>query len=369
MKLRKKILLLISLLVFTLMLFSACSETKINKEDVEIFSLQKSFELAEQYLELVKNNNMDEANKLCTEKLIQNNQNILPGTSNIIAFAPDNVIESSKSAFIIFNVIRNSSSEPKCDLDNYAIRVIKEEGNYKIDEIKAMNLKQVFVRNRSLRMISEDGGSSDLIISLNNIPKDAYLKENEIMLYKEKVPADKFGPVSLGYRGKKVAISTISENRAFISVAYIEESKEAQGGANSQSESGSNTSQEGSNVENSLEDLGDKPIAKKIVQLDMLNDVTIDNLVFTQEERYLILEYFNSNNVKRIKVYNSSSGDLIDLNFNEVIPDDNYSIELLDFKKDEFTVNIVAKEGVNSINKEIPGKYNVNIESKVIKKI
>lgn len=366
---RKKILLLISLLLFTSMLFTACSETNINTDNIEIFGLKKAYDLAEQYLELVKNNNIDEANKLCTEKLIENNKNILLGTSDIIAFAPDNVIESSRSAFIIFNVIRNSSSEPKCDLDNYAIKVIKEDGNYKIDEIKAINLKQVFVRNKSLRMISEDGGSSDLIISLNNIPKDAYLKENELMLYKEKVPADQFGPVSLGYRGKKVAISTISENRAFISVAYIEESKEAQGGANSQGESGSNTAQESSNVENSLEDLVDKPIAKKIVQLDMLNDVTIDNLVFTREERYVILEYFNSNNVKRIKVYNSSSGDLVDLRFDEVIPDDNYSIELLDFKMDEFRVSVTPKEGANNINEEISGEYNVDIESKVIKKI
>ena len=366
---RKKILLLMSLLISTLMLFSACSEPEINKDDIEVFSLKKSFELAEQYLELVKSNNIDEANKLCTEKLIENNKNILPGTSNIIAFSPDNVIESSKSAFIIFNVIRNSSSEPKCDLDNYALRVIREDGDYKIDEIKAINLKQVFVRNKSLRMISEDGGKSDLIISLNNIPKDAYLKENELMLYKEKVPNAEFGPVSLGYKGKKVAISTINENRAFISVAYIEESKEAQGASDSQGESSSNTAQESGNVENSLEDLVDKPIAKKIVQMDMLNDVTIDNLVFTQEERYLILEYFNSNDVKRIKVYNSSSGDLIDLSFDEILPDDKYSIELIDFKKDEFRVNVTAKEGVNNINEEIPGKYNVDIESKVIKKI
>lgn len=368
MKLKKKILSLTSLLLFILMLFSACTKSMDKSEDIEIFNPKKSYEVADKYLELIKNNNIEEANKLCTENLISNNKEISTGTSRIIAYAPDNLIESSKSAFITFNVIRNSSSEPKCDLDNYAIKVIKEGDEYKIDEVKATNLKQVFVRNKSLRMINEDGGKSDLIISLNNIPKDVYLKENELMLYKEKVPAENFGPVSLGYNGKKIAISTTSDNRAFISIAFIEESKETQGPA-TQGENEGNTQQQGGNVETGLEELTDKPIAKKVIPLDMLNEVKLDNLVFTQEERYLIVEYMNSSDVKRMKVYNSSTGDLVPLNFDEMFSDDKYSIELLEFEKDEFKINISAKDGIKDLDNEILGEYNIDIEKEEIKKI
>ncbi len=365
---RKGILSLSSLLLFLLMMFSGCSKTKDKAEEVDIFRLRKAFDLADEYLGLIKNNHIEEANNLCTEKLLSSNKNITTGTSEIIAYAPDNVIESSKSAFITFNVIRNSSDEPKCDLDNYAIKVIKENDDYRIDEIKATNLKQVFVKNKTLRIIGEDGGKSDLIISLNNIPKDAYLKENELMLYKEKVPSDNFGPVSLGYKGNKIAISTISGNRAFISIAYIQESKEAQG-ANSQGDEGGNTNQEGISATSNLEDLLDKPIAKKVIPIDMYNGVKIDNLVFTHEERYLITEYVNTNLVKRIKVYNSASGDLIQLNFDEMFNDDKYNIELLDFKKDEFNINVTSKDNANDVNQEIIGEYKVDIEEKEIKKI
>lgn len=368
MKLKKKILSLTSLLLFSLMLFSACTKSKDEAEDIDIFSPKKSYEVADKYLELIKNNNIEEANKLCTENLISNNKEISTGTSRIIAYAPDNLIESSKSAFITFNVIRNSSSEPKCDLDNYAIKVIKDGDEYKIDEIKAMNLKQVFVRDKSLRMISEDGGKSDLIISLNNIPKDIYLKENELMLYKEKVPAENFGPVSLGYKGKKIAISTTSGNRVFISIAYIEESEEAQGPA-TQGEEGGNTQQQGGNVETSLEGLMDKPIAKKVIPLDMIDGVKLDNLVFTQEERYLIAEYIDSNVVKRMKVYNSATGDLIPLNFDEMFPKDKYNVELLEFEKDKFKINVSAKEGITDVDTEVVGEYKVDIEKEEIKKI
>ncbi|MDV4150156.1 hypothetical protein R0131_04825 [Clostridium sp. AL.422] len=365
---RKRILPLTSLLLFFLMLFSSCSKVGYTEDERDIFSLKKAFELADEYLALIKNNNIEEANKLCTEKLISNNKNISMGTSNIIAYAPDNFIESSKSAFMTFNVIRNSSSEPKCDLDNYAIKVIKEGDNYKIDEIKAINLKQVYVSNKSLRLIGEDGGKSDLIISLNNIPKDVYLKENELMLYKEKVDAEKFGPVTLGYNGNKIAISTINDDRVFISIAYIQESKETQG-ASSQGDEGGNSNQQGGNKASDLEGLLDKPVAKKVIPIDMYNEVKIDNLVFTHEERFLIAQFTNSDSVKRMKVYNSASGDLIELNFDEEFPEDKYTIELVDFEKDEFEINIVAKSGVNDIDSEIPGKYKVDIEEKEIKKI
>lgn len=365
---RKRILSLSSLLLFLLMIFSGCSKTEDKAEKIDIFSLKKAFDLADEYLGLIKNNDMEEANKLCTEKLLSNNNKVATGTSEIIAYAPDNVIESSKSSFITFNVVRNSSSEPKCDLDNYAIKVIKEGDDYRIDEIKATSLKQVFVKNNALRIIGEDGGKSDLIISLNNISKDAYLKENKLMLYKEKVPCDNFGPVALGYKGNKIAISTISEGRAFISIAYIQESKEAQG-ASSQGDEGGNSNQQGNNEISNLEDLLDKPIAKKVIPIDIYNGVKINNLVFTHEERYLITEYVNNNLVKRIKVYNSASGDLIQLNFDEMFKEDKYNIELIDFKKDEINISVTSKGDEKDINKEIIGEYKVYIEEKEIKKI
>ena len=217
-------------------------------------------------------------------------------------------------------------------------------------------------------MIGEDGGKSDLIISLNNIPKDIYLKENQLMLYKEKVPADNFGPVSLGYKGEKIAISTTSGDKAFISIAFIEESEETQG-STSQGEGGGNTEQQGSNVEGGLEELMDKPIAKKVIPLDMINGAKLDNLVFTQEERYLITQYINSSEVKRMKVYSGDTGDLVSLNFDEMFSDDKYNLELLEFEKDKFNINVSAKDGIKDIDTEILGEYKVDLEEKVIKKI
>lgn len=351
------------LVIMSFYLLSACTKKENNeKANIDLFNPKEAVKVAENYLNYVKDNNIEEANKLCTEQLISKNKEISTGTSRIIAYAPDNMIESSGSAYVIYNVIRNSASEPKCDLDNYAIKVLKIDDQYKIDEVKSMNKKQVFVRNKSLRMIGEDGGKSDLILTLNNLPKDVYLSENKIMLYKEKAPSEAFGPVSLGYKGQKVAISTIGNNKTFLSIAYIEESKATQGEANE-----SNPNKEGS-TEVNLEDALDKPIAKKVIPLDLLINIKIDNLVFTKEEGFLIVEYLNSNSVRRIKVYNGENGELVDIEFDKEFPVDTYNISLIKFDKEDFKISVGGKLGAKDINAEKLGEYDVSIEGKEIKK-
>ena len=361
---KKKNLIIYSLLVImSFYLLSACTNKGNNREaNIDLFNPKTAIEVAEKYLGLVKDDNIDEANNLCTDQLISKNKEITTGTSKIISYAPDNLIESSGSAYAMFNVVRNSPSETKCDLDNYAIKVVKIGDKYKIDEVKSVNKKQVFVRNSSLRIIGEDGGKSDLILTLNNLPKDIYVRENKIMLYKENTPTENFGPVSLGYKGEKVALSTVGNNKAFLSIIYMEESKAVQGKQDDKE------GKQETNISGELEQALEKPIAKRVVPLDILDNVKIKNLVFSKEEEYLIVEYLNSNKLNRINVYKSADGELIKLKFNDMFPDDKYNITLKGVDKNTIIVEVSGKEGVNDINSDVIGEYKVNMQGADIKK-
>lgn len=356
---KNKRLIVLLFLIIILSLTVACSKNKTEVQNLDLFNPKIASNLAEEYLELVKNNNIEEANKLCTEKLLAKNKEISLGDSKIIAFAPDSVIESSRAAYVTFNVVRNSESEPKCDLDNYAIRVIKDNASYKIDEVKAMNKKQIFVRNNSLRMIGESGGDSNLIITLKNMPKDIYLKENNLMLYKDNIVSDSFGIVSLGYEGQRIAISTMGNDKTLLTIAYIEESKPAQA---------SNVSGETTEIEGSLEDVLDKPIAKKVITLDMLEKISLRNLVFTREEGYLIVEYTNDKSNSRINIYDTSNGDLIPLKFDSIFPVEKYSLTLKSFDKDECIIDVKGKSGESNVREELFGEYKINIKDATVKK-
>lgn len=354
------------IVIVSFYLFASCTnKEKTQESNIDLFNSKKAGEVAESYLNHIKNNNIGEANSLCTDKLISENKEISTGISKIIAYEPDNFIESSGSAYVLFNVIRSSASEPKCDLDNYAIKVVKLGEDYKIDEIKSTNKRQLFVKGKALRMIGEDGGKSELIITLNNIPKDIYLSENNIMLYKEKVPNENFGVISLGYQGQRVAISTIGNNKSFISIAYVEESKETQGNA---SEEGTGEANPNSALTPDLEGLLDKPIAKKVIPLDIIDNIKINNLVFSREESYLIVDYLNSNSLNRLSVYDATKGEKVKLDFDEMFPEDKYSIILKDFKKDSFTIDVISNSDEGNIDDDIIGEYNVDIKGEEIKR-
>lgn len=363
----RKIIMCYLLVIMNLFLLS-CSKKEINEEaNIDLFNPKAASEVAKDYLNYVKENNIKESNNLCTDQLISKNKEISMGGTRIISYAPDNLIESSGSAYILFNVVRNSESESRCDLDNYAIKVVKIGDEYKIDEIKSINKKQVFVRDRSLRVIGEDGGKSDLILTLNNLPRDIYLSENKVMLYKEQTPNEKFGPISIGYRGQKVAISTIGDNKSFISIAYMEESKEAQ--AQAQSEEAGGSADKGITGSTNLEEVLDKPIAKKVISLDILDNIKLQDLIFSKEEEYLIVSYLNSNSLNRMNVYSTSKGDLIKLKFNEMFPEDKYNIALKEFDKNTITIEVTGKTKLDNINKEVIGNYKVNMEEEEIEKI
>ncbi|GAA0086075.1 head-tail adaptor protein [Clostridium sp. CTA-7] len=365
---RRKLTICFLLIIMSFYLLSACTKKENNREaKIDLFSPKTAVDVAETYLNFVKENNMDMANSLCTDSLLSRNKEITTGTSRIVSYEPDNLIESTGSAYATFNVVRNSPTEAKCDLDNYAIKVVKVGNEYKIDEIKSMNKKQVFVRNNSLRIIGEEGGKSDLILNLNNLPKDVYIKENRIMLYKEKAPVEAFGPISVGYKGQKVALSTIGNNKTFLSIAYIEESKATQAAQPSQADQGSSKAG-GADASKSIEEVLDKPIVKKVVPLDILDNAIVKNLVFSKEEGYLIVEYLNSNKLNRINIYNSAQGDLVKIKFNEMFPEDKYNVELKSFDKNTITVKVSGKEGRNDINSDVTGEYKVNMEAEEVKK-
>lgn len=363
MKSKGNIIKIILALTFSLLLIGCNNNDEKENVTINLFNPKKAIDVAENYLENIINDDLNKANSLCTEELLSNNNEINVGTSKIIAYAPDNLIESGNAAYVIFNVIRSSNEDPKCDLDSFAIKVEKENDDvYKISEVKSVNKKQVFVRNNGLRIIDEDGGESDLIVNLSNLPKDVYTRDNEIMIYKEKVPANEFGTVALSYSGKKIAMCTSDESRIFISIANIEKAQQASGST------GGPSSVSGDASSQSLEDLLDKPIAQKVVPVDILDNCKIEKFIFSREEQQLIVEYKDKDNISRMKIYSTDDGSLVKLKLEEKFPRDIYNINFVRLDKKTIYINVSDCKDKNITN-EVTGDYKIDIEKEEIEKI
>ena len=265
------------ILVLTISILIGCSKVKEDNEvTLDLFDVFRGKDLATNYLINIRNGDIEKANEVCVKELVENNINLSEGVSDIAGFQLDKTIASSEFAYYIFNVIRDSNTEPKSDLESYTIKVNRNGDNYSVSEIKAKSQRELYIKNNSLRIIGEKGGKSSLVISLNNSPKDTYLRENKIMLYKEKVPNNNFGKVVLGFTGQKIAISTVDDKSAFICIAYIDNTL-MQNGTDDIS---SSTTSQGSQISELQEDL-EKPITSKVIPVDLLNNVQIENFIFS----------------------------------------------------------------------------------------
>lgn len=363
MKIKRNIIKVTVALTLSFLLIGCNNNEEKENVTINLFNPKKAIDVAENYLESIINDDLSNANSLCTEELLNNNKQINVGTSKVIAYAPENLIESGNSAYTIFNVIRSSNEDPKCDLDSFAIKVEKENDDvYKISEVKSINKKQVFVRNNGLRIIDEDGGESDLIVNLSNLPKDVYKRDNEIMIYKEKAPTKQFGTVALSYSGKKIAMCTSDENRIFISIANIEKAQQASGSTGGPSSVGGGESSQ------SLEDLLDKPIAQKVVSVDILDNCKIQKFIFSREEQQLIVEYKDKDNISRMKIYSTDDGSLVKLKLEEKFPKDMYNINFKRLDKKTIYINVSNGKDKNVTN-EVTGDYKIDIEKLDIEKI
>ncbi|MBU3137543.1 hypothetical protein KPL39_14850 [Clostridium gasigenes] len=351
----KKFLINVVLILLNVLMFTGCKNVNNKKPQVNIFNPTTAMDIAKSYLENISKGELTKANDLCIKELLNENKVISTGTSKIVAYNVDNLIESTNSVYVVFNVLRSSNTQPKCDLDSFAIKVDKLEDDYKITEVKAVNKKQVFVKNNGLRITENGAGDSQLIVSLNNMPKDVYPRENKVMLYKEIVPLDEFGTISLSYTGQKIAISTVSKENIFIAIGYLDEGKVVQGSIAGQSSNEAGSSQE-------LQELLDKPIVKKVVPVDLLKDVKIQNFIFSQEEDELIVEYIEKSGVKRIKIYKTEDGTIANTKIDTMFSAEKYNVVLDGLDKKAIYINVSAIEGKDSINKELLGTYKLDLE-------
>lgn len=350
------------ILVLTISILIGCSKVKGDNEvSLDLFDVFKGKELATNYLINIRNDDIEKANEICVRELVDNNVNLSEGISDIAGFQLDKTIASSDFAYYIFNVIRDSSKEPKSGLESYTIKVNRNGDNYSISEIKAKPQRELYIKNNVLRIVGEKGGKSSLVISLNNIPKDTYLRENKIMLYKEKVPNNNFGKVVLGFTGQKIAISTIDDKNAFICIAYIDNTL-MQNGTDDIS---SSTASQGNQI-SELQEALEKPITSKVVPVDLLNNVQIENFIFSKEDNDIAVNYKNQSGIERLNIYKADDGSKIDAKLEDIFNVNIYNVKAEYFDGHKLIINVYKSDGTID---NTTGEYSFNMKNEEMIKL
>lgn len=351
-----------TILILIINLFVGCSNINEKKEEkLDLFDIFKGKDLAINYLINIRNGDISSAVNNCESEILESNINLSEGVSNITGFQLNRAIANSQFAYYIFNVIRDSNIEPKSDLEEYIIKVNRNDDNYIISDIKSKSQRELYIKNNAIRIIGEKGGKSSLVISLNNIPKDTYLRENKIMLYKEKVPNNSFGKVVLGFTGKKIAISAIDDKNSYICIAYIDDTLMKSGSDIVDLNNNSSLA-----LSEGLQEALEKPVTSKVVSVDLLNNCKIDDFIFSKEDDNLAVNYKNEKGLNRLNIYKAEDGEAINTKFKDIFNEYIYNI-----KADYFVDNKVIFDVFKSDQSidEMTGKYSLDLTNEEMIKL
>ena len=351
-----------TILILIINLFVGCSNINEKKEEkLDLFDVFKGKDLAINYLINIRNGDISSAVNNCESEILESNINLSEGVSNITGFQLNRAIANSQFAYYIFNVIRDSNIEPKSDLEEYIIKVNRNDDTYIISDIKSKSQRELYIKNNAIRIIGEKGGKSSLVISLNNIPKDTYLRENKIMLYKEKVPNNSFGKVVLGFTGKKIAISAIDDKNSYICIAYIDDTLMKSGSDIVDLNNNSSLA-----LSEGLQEALEKPVTSKVVSVDLLNNCKIDDFIFSKEDDNLAVNYKNEKGLNRLNIYKAEDGEAINTKFKDIFNEYIYNI-----KADYFVDNKVIFDVFKSDQSidEMTGKYSLDLTNEEMIKL
>lgn len=360
---RKVVYFIIIIMILSIIFPVSCSKTEQKQENnQEKFDIKAASNVAESYMKAVEKGNMEGIKKLYSKNLLAKTVDEENKEFKITGF---NITETSKigeTGLFKVRVARSGTKESFAALDEYIIKVVKEGFDYKIDDTKSNPLKEAFPIEGKVRLKSKNNVDTNLLFDINSIPNFAFSKDDKSNMDKLPVPKSKFGIMAFSYDGNKLALTT-TDTGFFAGYIKIDETLEVQGGDDQGEKKGTNGGKsQGSSAK-------EKPVGKELVVLDVVKDSKINNITFSQDEKYIVVEYNKGNAGKTLRVFKTNNGDLLDFRFEKSFPinlvDVNYSF----LDKDTLYFEITSRKSDDKDAKPYVGKWQLDLKELKAKKV
>lgn len=288
------------LLVLNIFFISSCSNSEVTRNEY-LFRIDEATDFGKEY---IKNLAEDES-------------------KNIQAYLLKEVTEGSNYVVLTYRIVRNDTNNINSSLDEFKLKVSKNDEDYFVSELKSDNVSEVYLDKNSLRIINKDTGLSELLIRLKDMPREVYPQDSNIMINKENVKNEEYEKLAIDEEGKKIGSITKVKDKHFICLIQAEDTKETVGEVNNDTNEASDNISDFQN----FNEISEMPIASKITAYDLISSNKIEKLIFSSDGNYLLLQS-NENNKSRLHIYKNPNGEKLDFNLDEVFPKDKYSINI-----------------------------------------
>lgn len=360
----KKYISYIMILVMVAILIGCGEKTAENVKEKDAFDLKAANTLVEQYLDDISSESYERANKVLLENVKGNVKNIQPNNLKIKGYRIEELNESVGEGNFRVKVVKSNIVRPEAQVVEYRIKVVKDGIDYKISEVNASNFKEVYKELDEIRLRKEDEVDTYLLTNFKGLPKYAYAKGDNGKMNSEEVPLNEYGMATLNYSGDLAAISTLGKG-TYIGILSFDESAFTQGSSQGGNQGGEG--QEGQGGQGGqLKLMKEKPIGQKFVSLDVIKGGKIENMVFSQDEKLIVVQY-TKGEMKSIRVYGVGNGELIKTNFDEEYPLNKVNVIYTKFKKDKMLYKVMPKNDQEK-NNEYVGDWELDLKTfKILK--
>lgn len=361
---KKKSSFMLVIVLVSIFLGVGCSAS--SKEDnmaENPFDIKSATIVVNKYMNDLMKNDMENVKKIYSSKLLKKSEYIQNTNLLIKGYNVDEVSELGSEGIFKISVTRSDLTKSYAGLDEYKITVIKEGINYKIDEIESSPIKEAKLEDKGIRLKSKTNVKSNLIIDDAGLPVYAFSKDDKSSVEKIPVPRNNYGILAFSYSGDSIAISTFDKN-SYVGLVQIDESLESQGTNDSTGSTGSSQPMGGSNTS-----AKEAPIGKEIISLDIIKDSKIQFMTFSLDEKFVAIQYDKTGKGRCLRVYKTSSGELISYNFEEKFPINYVEITFSSFDKDVLNFEVSEKPNAPSTAYEYVGKWQLDLKEFKAKKI
>jgi hypothetical protein len=351
---------------------TACKKEEKKEETDEIkqnFDIKIATNIIDTYMNYLIKEDMESGKKLYSKELLKKQKAVYQTNLKVSGYKIDETNEVGKSALFKVRVVKGTPNLPSATLDIYNIKITKEEDEYLISEINSISEKDAFFENNEIRIRDKNNVKTNLLINSTGIPQFAYPKDDSAKVNKIEVPKAKFGIMAFTFSGERIAITT-EDKDSYIGLVKIDESQATQGGSgggsgSSGSEASGGKQQSGGSSSNAKE----TPMGKEMSSIDIIKDSKIDVIAFSLDEKFILVQYSKSNIGTNIRVYDTDSGELIKVNFDEKFPPGKVDIKYSSFSKDALNIEVVEKKGTGKEQAELLGKWQVDLKKYALTKI
>lgn len=373
MKLNIKKLLSYMLIIFFITTLSACKSKEQNKpkKQENEFEIKVAQNVVDLYMKALMKEDFEGAKKLYTKELSEKTKDEGKSDLKVKGYSIAETSEIGKSGFFKVKVARMNLMKPVTALDDCSIKVVKEGSDYKINDVKNETEKEAFLENDTLRIRSKNNIKTNLLMDKSSFPQYVFSKDDKGNLTKQQVPLNNYSVMNFGYEGERLVISTFDKD-SYIGIITIDESTPTQGGATG---SGGNGDQpQGDQSKGGAKAGGtamgrEKPIGKELTSLDLIKDSKIEFMTFSNGEKFILAQYNKTNVGSCIRVYNTDSGDLIKVKFEDEFAYGKVEIVFSSFDKETLKFEVIQKDMKDKMASEQAGKYMMDLKGFKIKRL